>query len=458
MAVPNAQIVRALRAIVGDTHVLTESDVAAPYLTDWTGEWHGDAVVVRPADTAEVAAVLGLCTAHDVKVTPQGGNTGLVGGSTPPPNDSRPWVLLSLRRLDTIGMPDGSGQCIAAGAGATLAAVHTATTTIPELGLMFGVDLAARDSATIGGMVATNAGGIRMIRYGDMRSQVLGLEAVLPSGDVVTRWRPLRKDNVGYHLPGLIAGSEGTLAVVTRVLLRLVQRTYRTAVALVGAADVDAARRVLIAVQRSGHTVEAAEIMTRTGVDLVAGTGVRTQIDAGATLLLEIVGGVEELSESLARAGDDVLDAVVDAGPARDLWRVRESHTETIARSSTTPPVKLDVSVPMGDVHQLISRVDEFAARAGLRAVQFGHIGDGNIHVNLLDVPAENRQTVADCVLGIVVELVGSISAEHGIGRAKAASIGLGRDAVDIAAMRAIKGALDPGQLLNPGVIFFESG
>ncbi|QRY61421.1 FAD-binding oxidoreductase [Gordonia sp. PDNC005] len=457
MAVPNAQVVRALRAIVGDTHVVTESDVAAPYLTDWTGEWHGDAAVVRPGDTAEVAAVLRLCTAHEVKVTPQGGNTGLVGGSTPPPNDSRPWVLLSLRRLDTVGLPDGSGMCIRAGAGATLTKVHTAATAVPELGLMFGVDLAARDSATIGGMVATNAGGIRMIRYGDMRSQVLGLEAVLPSGEVFSRWRPLRKDNVGYHLPGLITGSEGTLAVVTRVLLRLVQRTYRTGVALVGAADVDAARRVLFAVQRSGHTIEAAEIMTRTGVDLVAQTGVRTQIDAGATLLVEIVGGVEELSESLARAGDDVLDAVVDAGPARELWRVRESHTETIARSSTTPPVKLDVSVPMGDVHQLITRVEEFAGRSGVRAVQFGHIGDGNIHVNLLDVPAEKRQTAADGVLGIVVALGGSISAEHGIGRAKAASISLGRDAVDVAAMRAIKSALDPGQLMNPGVIFDES-
>ncbi|GEE03974.1 oxidoreductase [Gordonia spumicola] len=453
MAIPGPDVVRALRGIVGDTHVLTEPDVAASYLTDWTGTWTGEAAVVRPADTAEVADVMRACAAHSVAVTPQGGNTGLVGGSTPTPGDDRPWVLLSLRRLDTVGDVDSQGRCVGAGAGATLASVHAAAA---GAGLAFGVDLAARDSATIGGMVATNAGGIRMIRHGDTRAQVLGIEAVLPSGDVFTRWRPLRKDNVGYHLPALLAGSEGTLAVITRVLLRLVPAAARTAVALVGTVDVAAAQRVTRSIEASGRLIEAAEIMTRAGVDLVAAAGVRAPFDSGTTLLVETAGDTGDLSEALAAAGSDVVDAVVEAGPAREAWRLRESHTETIARSSTTPVVKLDVSVPLDRVQDLVDRVDRLAAAAGVRAVQFGHLGDGNIHVNLLDVPLDDQCTAADRVLRMVADLGGSISAEHGIGRAKAASVGLGRDDVDVAAMRAIKSALDPCGIMNPGAIFAD--
>ena len=209
MAVPDGAFLARLRAVVGDAQVITDPDTATAYLTDWTGAWNGSAAVVRPADTEQTADVVRLCTAHDVALTPQGGNTGLVGGSVPTPDAPRPWVVLSTSRIDDVEDVDVDGRCIGVGAGATLAAVQAAAAAV---GLEFGVDLAARDSATIGGMVGTNAGGIAMIAHGDMRAQILGMEAVLPSGDVIRRWRPLRKDNVGYHLPGLVAGSEGTLA------------------------------------------------------------------------------------------------------------------------------------------------------------------------------------------------------------------------------------------------------
>ncbi len=450
MAVPGSDALSALRTVVGDAHVLTDPDVTASYLTDWSGAWTGSAAVVRPADTAQVSAVVALCAAHDVVVTPQGGNTGLVGGSVPAPGDRRAAIVLSSRRLTSIDDVDAVGRCVGAGAGATLAQVRAAA---ESAGLEFGVDLAARDSATVGGMVATNAGGIAMIRHGDMRSQVLGIEAVLPSGEVLTRWRPLRKDNVGYHLPGLLAGSEGTLAVITRVLLRLVDPPRTTAVALIGADGIRAAQRIVAQVQQSGDRLEAVEIMTRTGTDLVRASGVRSPFRTAVTLLVETASDPDALLDVLAGA-PDVIDAVVEPGPARDLWALRESHTAAIARSSTTPPVKLDVAVPLGAVADLVDRVDEIAETTGVRAVQFGHLGDGNIHVNLLDVAESEQHAVARRILETVADLGGSISAEHGIGRAKAHDIDLGRDAVDIAVMRSVKTALDPNGLMNPGVIF----
>ncbi|MCF8571163.1 FAD-binding oxidoreductase [Gordonia sp. HY002] len=455
MAVPDAELLGLLRGVVGDPHVIAEPDTAAAYLTDWTGAWTGRAAVVRPADTEQVADVVRLCAEHGVAITPQGGNTGLVGGSVPAQDDPRPWVVLSTRRIDDVEPVDVDGRCIGAGSGAPLVAVQAAAS---AAGLALGVDLAARDSATVGGMVATNAGGIAMIAHGDMRAQILGIEAVLPSGEVLRRWRPLRKDNVGYHLPGLIAGSEGTLAVVTRVLLRLVDPPARTAVAVVAVADAAAANRVLAPIRRGGHRLEAAEIMTRKGIDLVVAHGARDPFpgsDAGACLLVELATDVTAAAELLDDV-DGVLDAVVADGPARDLWALREAHTETIARSSTTTPVKLDVSVPLGQTPALIDWVDAYAARRRVRPVLFGHLGDGNIHVNLLDVPADQHQAVVDEVLAHVAAVGGSISAEHGIGRAKADHIGLGRGSADIATMRAVKASLDPHGVMNPGVVFTE--
>ncbi|MGB3885002.1 FAD-binding oxidoreductase [Gordonia sp. (in: high G+C Gram-positive bacteria)] len=452
----SADLVSGLSEIVGRSHVLVDPATTEGYRTDWTGSWRtGDAIVVRPANVDQVAAVLRLCGDLGATVTPQGGNTGLVGGSQPEAGQGRPAVIMSLRRLDDVGAVDEVNLCVGVGAGATLSAVHHAAA---AAGLAFGVDLAARDSATIGGMVATNAGGIAMIRHGNMRAQVLGMEAVLASGEILVRWRPLRKDNVGYDLPGLLAGSEGTLAVITRVLLRLVMPPPRTAVGLVGVDSVADALRIVGSIERQGTSLEAVELMTADGVELAtADTPAGNPIAEKSrfVLLVEVAEDPEGLADALAHL-DGVVDAVIEEGPARRLWEVRERHTEAIAASTTTPIVKLDVSVPLGVLGDLMVDVTELARQIPARPVLFGHVGDGNVHVNLLDVPTGKREAVTDQVLRLVDALGGSISAEHGIGRAKRNWVHLGRSASDIATMRAIRHALDPAGMLNPGALLPE--
>ena len=441
--------------IVGSSHVLSDADAMAGYLTDWTGRWTGSAVaVVRPRTTEEVSAVVGLCADEGIAICPQGGNTGLVGGSIPPADASTPAIVLSTARMTDFDEIDTVGRSVGVQAGVTLAALDARASSV---GLRFGVDLASRESATLGGMVATNAGGTRMIRHGNTRSQLLGIEAVRADGQVLRRWRSLVKDNVGYDIPGLLAGSEGTLAVITRVLVRLVPTTGATVVFVAAIDDVSVALALIDAVSDAGLTTEAAEIMTQAGVDLVHEHGVRRPVSTPAQfyVLLEVSGphDAEDVVLQVLDGQSGVVDAVVEPGPSRDLWLVRESHTESIARSTTTPVVKLDVSVPLGE---LPVAFDELAAIADddCRPILFGHVGDGNIHVNLLDVAEKSVESLSDKVFRIVSAHGGSISAEHGIGRAKVAWTGLGRSAVDLDTMRAIKAALDPSGLLNPGVLF----
>ena len=448
-------LIESLGEIVGSSHVLTDADAMAGHLTDWTGRWTGSAVaVVRPRTTDEVAAVVALCADEDVAICPQGGNTGLVGGSIPPADASTPAIVLSTARMTDIDEIDTVGRSVGVQAGVTLAALDAR---VSSAGLRFGVDLASRESATLGGMVATNAGGTRMIRHGNTRSQLLGIEAVRADGQILRRWLSLVKDNVGYDIPGLLAGSEGTLAVITRVLVRLVPTTGATVVFVAAVDDVSVALALIDAVSDAGLTTEAAEIMTQAGVDLVHDHGVRRPVSSPAKFyaLLEVSGphDAEDVVLQVLDGQPGIVDAVVEPGPARDLWLVRESHTESIARSTTTPVVKLDVSVPL---RALPAAFDELAAIAddACRPILFGHVGDGNIHVNLLDVAEDSVESLSDTVFRIVSAHGGSISAEHGIGRAKVAWTGLGRSAVDLDTMTAIKAALDPAGLLNPGVLF----
>lgn len=449
------ELVDELAAIVGRAHVLTDPDVVAGHVVDWTGHWVGSTcAVVRPADTAETSAVLAACHRAGVAVVPQGGNTGLVGGSVP----MRGELVLSTARLDEIERVDPIGRTIAAGAGVTVARAQQAARAHD---LDLGVDLASRDSATLGGIVATNAGGIRMIKNGNTRHQVLGLEAVLADGRTVSRWKELTKDNVGYDLPGLLAGSEGTLAVITRVLMRLVVPPRETHVALIGVGTVGVALRLIAEIQRAGITVEAAELMTRAGIHLVrTHYALRPPLaaDPAYYLLVEVSGRPETqaaLFDVLEDAGPNVLDAAVEQGPAHRLWRYREGHTEAVSAESSTPPVKLDLSTPVREIEPFLSALGEDLAESApaVRAICFGHLGDGNIHVNLLDVAADDRDAVADTVLRRVALHDGSISAEHGIGRAKARWIGLGRSDVDLDIMRSIRAALDPARLLNPHIL-----
>ncbi len=447
-------LLRALRAITGEHQVLTDADLRAGYETDWTRRYHGEAIaVVRPGSTEEVAAVIRACAEAAIPVVPQGGNTGLVGGSVPRGGE----VVLSLRRLNSITDFDPVSGEVTAGSGVTLTALREH---VAAAGWTFGVDLASRDSATIGGMVATNAGGIRVIRYGAMRQQILGFEAVLADGSVVRRLPGLVKDNTGYDLGQLLAGSEGTLAVVTAVRLKLVSQLSRRTVALLGLPDIAAALEVVSRVRAALPSLAAAEAFFHEGVDLVcrhAALPPPFPKPAGCYLLLECASNRDEtaeLAEVLASCGEVEASALAtDAADRQRLWAYRERHTEAINAEGI--PHKLDVTLPLARLPEFEARVRAaiHAAAPVARPVLFGHAGDGNLHVNVLGLEPDD-ETADDAVLRLVAELGGSISAEHGIGIAKRPWLGLTRSAADIAAMRAIKRALDPSGILNPGVIF----
>jgi len=446
-------LLEALRAVVGDEHVLVDADLKASYETDWTGRFTGRAgCVVRPATTVQVSEVLRACSATGTPVVVQGGNTGLVGGAVPAGGE----VLLSLTRLDELGDVDIAAGQVTAGAGVTLAALQKHAR---AAGLDFGVDLAARDSATVGGLVATNAGGIRVLRYGSMRAQLLGAEAVLADGSVVSRLAGLLKDGTGYDLVSLLCGSEGTLGVVTKVRLRLVPRLAHRCVALLAMPDATAAIAVLPGLRERLPHLSAAELLFAPGLALVRRHGhlpAPFPEDHPAYLLIECADRLDPTDavvEAVSEA-EGLLDATVasDSAGQRALWAYREQHTEAISAEGI--PVKLDVSVPTGRLPELVGRLEPTVSGVApdARAIVFGHVNEGNLHVNVLDAD-ELAARVTDAVLHLVAELDGSISSEHGVGRAKTAWLPLSRSATEIAAMRAIKDALDPAGLLNPGVL-----
>jgi FAD/FMN-containing dehydrogenase len=448
----------ALRAAVGPQHVLLDSALRRSYETDWTGRYTGTCrAVVRPATTAEVAEVLRACAGARVPVVVQGGNTGLVGGGVPARrSDDHPPVLLTTTRLTDLGAVDRIPRQVTVGAGVTLAAL---TAHARAAGLDFGVDLAARDSATVGGMTATNAGGIRVLRYGSMREQVAGVEAVLADGRVISRLDGLTKDSTGYDLGHLLAGSEGTLAVITRLRLRLVSPQPERAAALVAVRGAAAAVELLAFLRARLPGLCAAELSFDAGLKLVAGhlgVGLPLAAAGGAYVLVEVAGQADPLDDLLAAlaASEQVIDATV-ASSAADrarLWQLRESHTEAI--SAAGMPVKLDVSVPIGRLAELAERLPGTVAAAapGAQLIAFGHLAEANLHVNVLGADG-NEEAVTATVLRLVAELDGSISSEHGVGQAKAGWLGLSRTPAEIDVMRSVKAAFDPLGLLNPHVL-----
>ena len=441
-----------LRSVVGDRHVLDDPDTCAPHERDWTGRFGGPTpAVVRPADAAEVAGVVGACRAAGVALVPQGGNTGLVGGGVPSEGE----VVLHLGRLTAVAADAGAGTVLA-GAGATLGDVQRAAA---QVGAAYAVDLAARDTATIGGTVATDAGGLHVLRWGTTRRQLLGAEAVLGDGSVVSHLAGLAKDSTGYDLGGLLCGSEGTLGVLTAVRLRLVRRDRRRAVALVGLDGIDAAVAAVVAWRAALPGLSAAELVLDDGLRLVEdrlGLGSPLAGRWPAYVVVEVAGEDDptaDLGEAVAGVAG-VGDAAVatDGAQAGRLWRLREAHSEAIALLG--PVVKLDVTVPLpamaGFCHEVPARVA--AAAPGAATWLFGHLGDGNVHVNVTG--AEHAAEVVEgAVLPFVAELGGSISAEHGIGVAKRRWLHLNRSAEELAAFRAIKRALDPDGVLNPNVL-----
>jgi FAD/FMN-containing dehydrogenase len=451
MTGPDA-LLRRLRRAVGDG-VLTDPELIATYTDDWTGRFRGHSpVVVRPTSTDEVAAVVAACREEGAALVPQGGNTGLVGGGVPLHGE----VVLSLTRLRTVGPVDpGSGQ-VTAGAGATLEEVQRGAA---AAGWAYGVDLASRGSATVGGTVATNAGGTRVLRHGDTRAQLLGVEAVLGTGAVVSHLGGLVKDNTGYHLPGLLCGSEGTLGVVTAARLRLVPPASHRTVALLAFGDVAGALAASVALRRWLPTLEACELFLRSGLELVCAVTGAPPPFTGTPPVFLLVEAADRTdpTDALAEATGSlagVLDVLVatDAPRRAALWRYREGHTEAI--NTLGPPHKLDVTLPAANLAEFVVRVPGTVGEVApdARTWLFGHVGDGNIHVNVTG-PDPDDPGVDDAVLRLVAGLGGSISAEHGIGTAKLPWLPLARTADELATFRTIKGALDPDGVLNPHVL-----
>ena len=445
-----------LRGIVGPTQAFADPDLVAAYATDWTRKHSATPrLVVRPADTAEVSAVVTACADAGAAIVPQGGNTGLVGGSVP----RRGEVVVSLTRLDDLGPVETTARSVVVGAGATLASVqaHAAAE-----GLAFGVDFASRQQATIGGMVATNAGGMHVLRYGMMRAQVQGIEAVLADGSVARRLGGLPKDNVGYDLPGLLTGSEGTLAILTRVRLRLVPAHRERVAALLAVDGIDEAVALTARLRGALPDLEAAELILEASLRLSIEHGGLTAPFATlppAAVLVECAAD-DDPTERLAAAVEDagVDDAVVgvDRREREGLWAYREALLDAIAAEGE--PLKLDVTLPGAEMAGFVADVEALLADLDprCRCYVFGHVGDGNLHVNVLGLADDAAAAAEERILEGVLARGGSVSAEHGIGVTKTRWVPRSRDAGDLAAMRAVKRALDPAGLLNPGVLLPE--
>ncbi|HVM67679.1 MAG TPA: FAD-binding oxidoreductase [Acidimicrobiales bacterium] len=444
------RLTSALEAAVGPGHVITDPAVTSAYARDWTGAYTGVALaVVRPATTAETAAVVDACASFGVALVPQGGNTGLVGGSVP---GAEGGVVLSTTRMAALGDVDAAGAQVTVGAGAALEALQAH---VRPAGFEVPVDLAARGTATIGGMVATNAGGVHVMRHGTMRRNVAGVEAVTGQGRVVSHLAGLDKDNTGYDLASLLAGSEGTLGVITTVRLRLVPVPAHRVTALLALPGLDAAVACVAALRAGVDGVDAAEYFVRPGLDVVRSRfSLPDPFDrAHAAYLLVEAAGSRDPTDALASAiaaSPDVADAAVatGSGQRRELWQLRDLHTEAMASLGT--PRKFDVTVPVGRVPEFVARACALSEGAGATVHHWGHLGDGNVHLNVLNAgPGE----LDGPLLALVATMGGSISAEHGIGRLKRPWLHLSRSADEIAVFRAIKAALDPAGILNPGVL-----
>ncbi len=462
------QALDALRACVGAEQVLVDGDLSA-WEQDWRKRWRGKAgAVVRPASAEQVAAVVKACINHGLSLVPQGGNTGLVGGGVPDTSGSQ--VLLSLARLNRVRAIDAANLTITAEAGCILQAVQEAAA---AQGLMFPLSLAAEGSCTLGGNLATNAGGTQVLRYGNARDLCLGLEVVTAEGELWSGLTGLRKDNTGYDLRDLYVGSEGTLGIITAATMKLVPQpaAITTAFAAVGGMS-QAVELLNLARTRLGAGLTGFEVMGRFALDLVARhfpTLPRPLPDAPWTVLLE---QSDNEGEAQARERFEALlgqaiesglvsDAVVaeSVAQSRGLWHVRESIP--LAQSEEGPNIKHDISVPVSAIPAFVEATDAALERRfpGVRLVDFGHLGDGNLHYNV-QAPAghdaatflaEHEHEVNGIVYDAVCAHGGSISAEHGVGVLKRDELVERKSPVALDLMRRIKRALDPHNRMNPG-------
>lgn len=452
----------ALQNRLGVDVVLTGDAIEARYHTDWSGTPPVQPLaLVRPRTTEEVSAALRLCHEHRVAVVPQGGLTGLAGAAVPVEG----CVAISMERMNAIEDINSRSMLMTVQAGATLQAVQEAAV---EAGMVFGVDLGARGSCQIGGNVSTNAGGNGVLQHGMMREQVLGLEVVLADGTVLPMLRPMIKNNTGYDLKHFFIGAEGTLGVITRVLLRLRPQPRAKVTALVAMPGFDESLAVLQRMQQHfGNSVAAFELMW----DSFVQTSIRWQklqapfAESHPFLALIDIDGKDETSlceaveEALGEAMEagDVLDAVIAQSQtqAKTLWKLREAPAEMNANMH--PPINFDVGLPQSEIGKFAQACQAaFDARwPGNHSIFFGHVGDGNLHVSTDGKTVNGECDAVEAELyRIVGEFQGSVSAEHGIGLHKKPYLALSRTPQELAAMRAIKAALDPLNLMNPGKVF----
>jgi FAD/FMN-containing dehydrogenase len=468
LQMPRSEFLERLSAVVGEQHVLTGREQTEPYFTDWRRQYRGSAeCVLRPASTTEVAQLVRLCARHGVAVVPQGGNTGLCGGSVP--TGAQREVLLSLARMNRIRELDALNDTVTAEAGCVLAAVQQAA---EQAGRLFPLSLAAEGSCMIGGNLSTNAGGVNVLRYGNAREQVLGLEVVLPDGRVWNGLRALRKDNTGYDLKQLFVGAEGTLGVITAAVLKLYPKPSAGATAWIAVASPARAVELLALLRaRLGERLTAFELISRPCLEAVLAHAPGTRDPLGTShpwyVLAELADSGEHAAlhgiaerafvECAERGALDDVALAASGAQALALWKIRE----TIPEAQFTN-VKHDVSVPVSRVPDLIERASSALARAfpGVAIFAFGHIGDGNVHFNvgMRDATAtaalmERREQANRIVYDVVDALGGSISAEHGLGQLKREEIRRHKDEIELALMRTLKRALDPQGLMNPGKV-----
>ena len=468
MAEPNLD---ALRQAVDPQGWIDGPDDMAPYLHEWRGRFAGGALAVaRPASTAEVAALVGAAHAAGIQIVPQGGNTGLVGGSMSYPGERA--IILSLQRLNRIREIDPLDYTATVEAGCVLATVQQAAEAEDRL---FPLSLGAEGSCTIGGLLSTNAGGIMTIRYGNTRDLVLGIEAVLPDGRIWDGLRRLRKNNTGYDLKQLFIGGEGTLGIITAAVLKLFPRPRQTETAFVAVTDPAAAIALLSRLRgATGDAISAFELIPRIALEFalkhIAGT-IDPLAEAHAWyVLVEVTSGM--VGDTLRSALEAGLAEAMGAGLASDatladnearrtaFWFIREAIVE--AQRFEGGSIKHDISVPVSRIATFITRATAAVGSLlpGVRPVPFGHVGDGNIHFNLTQPVGADRdaflgqwEAANRVVHDIAIDLGGSISAEHGIGRFKRDELRRVKSAVEIDMMRRIKAALDPESLMNPGVM-----
>ncbi len=445
-------VLQQVSSLVGAKYVSTDPDLLAGRSVDYTGRYRGRAsALVRPGSADEVAEVLRVCRDAGAHVTIQGGRTSLVAGTVPEHDD----VLLSTERLSALSDVDATERRVTAEAGATLSAVQRAAN---SAGLVFGVDLAARDTATVGGMASTNAGGLRTVRYGNMGSQVIGIDVALPDGSVVRRHSQVRADNTGYDLPSLFVGAEGTLGVITALDLRLHPDPAHRVTAVCGFDELNAlvdAGRLF----RDLDTIAALELIDGRAVALAEEhLGAPPPVPGRWLLLVELAAEhdqTERLAEALAGVHTSSEPAVgIDVAAQQRLWRVRESLTEVVGVFG--PPLKFDVSLPLPAVAGFAREAETLVQRhaAGAVGVLFGHVGEGNLHLNVLRCSAEQEQQLYVAMMDLIAKCGGNVSSEHGVGSRKRRYLEMSRDAADIAAMRSLKAAFDPTGYLNAAVLF----